>query len=1017
MTAGPKVRCQKCEKFFHSTCLGISKRLHRTDRPSICSNCLKCKSCSSTNVSKFVGNLPHCISCFKLRQKGNFCPVCQKCYENDNLELKMMECGACKRWIHAKCESLTDEQYNMLSVLPENIEFICRRCSKEHPTEAVLWRDAVTSEFNACLLSVIKLLSKSREACALLKLSPRKKNYVPCVACQQSVQSNRAIEFATGEEEDEATFDQKKFNRDTESNNNRCTCSEQEVPDTGSISLLDVKQKIAKQQYHSLHEFHYDMNLILQSVDSSELGVIYKEILSEIFPWFQNETKACTDALEESMYDSNSYDMNASDEESLERQVPNLFDVRNDICIEDFWSKHDARCCVLCRGKGEEDNSRFLFCGQNMWIHVNCALYSAEVFEEIDGSLQNVHSAINRGRLIKCSVCGNKGATVGCNVKNCGEHYHYPCARQADCLFLNNQTTLCPLHKGEASGSELLDMESLSPNRPIYVELDRKKKKMADPHKIRFYLGSLSIERLGRIVPSLSDSPDAIVPTDFQCVRLYWSTQEPWKIVKYSIKTSILTANGCGFDNGKNYTVDHTRDQATVQANLCEISKWHMSLNQEEEQQLNNVEETNDEEPQNNADLLPPEIKDAIFEDLPHDMLNSISMLDIFSPKLMTEEYPLTVTDVEQLKDSIYNDSNDSFRFEEFGTNGSSSSLDFIEESLLRSGRDSKRTKSELLRANYVNSINSKKRKLTHKLQEIMMPMKKKDDESLFGRLKISQMDGSFDLNPKRRKRKVIGKLRKKHLTLDFKISQLDGIDDQVMTQMMPSMENPVSCERCRCTYRTQESYERHLAGCDVVSTSDSEPESPRGQMLLDQQQQQIQNEQVQTFALNINTTNGGNSTAFTQGNAFPLTIDPQTNAITVGANYAAAINRTSQQSLVQNAMPVNLQPSMANMANVILAPSHQLNQQIPTVQMNGFQQQLLPFQALSQLGANVITSSPFMQTQTTTTTQQVRPEYEASKTQQIVQQAIVQNNLATQGNKILIPANRKHALPRLGEF
>uniref|UniRef100_A0A336LN15 CSON013826 protein n=1 Tax=Culicoides sonorensis TaxID=179676 RepID=A0A336LN15_CULSO len=939
MTAGPKVRCQKCEKYFHSTCLGISKRLHRTDRPSICSNCLKCKSCSSTNVSKFVGNLPHCISCFKLRQKGNFCPVCQKCYENDNLELKMMECGSCKRWIHAKCESLTDEQYNMLSVLPEHIEFICRKCSKDHPAEAVLWRDAVTSEFNACLLSVIKLLSKSREACALLKLSPRKKNYVPCESCQQSVQSSRAIEFPPGEEEDSTSIvqDQKKIR--TTPDLSRCTCSEHEVLDNGTISLIDVKQKIAKQLYHSLHEFHYDMNLILQSVDSAELSIIYKEILSEIFPWFQNETKACTDALEESMYDSNSYDMNASDEESVQ-QVPNLFDIRNDIIIEDFWSKSDQRCCVLCRNKGEDGNSRFLYCGQNSWIHANCALYSAEVFEEIDGSLQNVHSAINRGRLIKCSVCGNKGATVGCNVKNCG---------------------------------------------------------------------SLSIEKLGRIVPALSDSQDAIVPNDFHCVRLYWSTQEPWKIVKYSIKTSILTANGCSFDNGKNYTVDHTQDPHVVQENLREISKWHTSLDQEE-QEFNNVEETNDEEPQNNADLLPPEIKDAIFEDLPHDMLNSISMLDIFSPKLMTEEYPLTVTDVEQLKDSIYNDSNDSFRFEEF-TNGSSSSLDFIEESLLRVGRDPKRSKTELLRANYVNSINNKKRKLSHKLQEIILPMKKKEDESLFSRLKISQLDGACDFVVKKKsKRKIIGKLKKKQINLDLKIAQLDGIDDQVLTQMMPGIENPVTCERCRCTYRTHESYERHLPGCDVVSTSDSEPESPRGQTIIDQQQSQ---NEVQTFALNINTSTAGTANPFTQNAGFTtaaLTIDPQTNAITVGANYAAALNRAAnQQSLVQNALPVNLQPSMTNMTNVILASSG--HQQIPTVQMNGFQQQLLPFQTtLSQLGANVITSSPFVQSAT-----QVRPEYEASKTQQIVQQAIVQNNLATQGNKILIPANRKQALPRLG--
>lgn len=127
-------------------------------------------------------------------------------------------------------------------------------------------------------------------------------------------------------------------------------------------------------------------------------------------------------------------------------------------------SESDIRFCVLCRGKSEADNSRFLYCGQNSWIHANCALYSAEVFEEIDGSLQNVHSAISRG--------------------------------------------------------------------PVYVELDRKRKKMIEPSKVRFYLGSLSIEKLGGIVPSLSGSVDAIVPSDFQCARLYWSTQEPRKNTK-----------------------------------------------------------------------------------------------------------------------------------------------------------------------------------------------------------------------------------------------------------------------------------------------------------------------------------------------------------------------------------------------------------------------------------------------------------------------------------------------------
>jgi hypothetical protein len=40
--------------------------------------------------------------------------------------LQMMECGQCKCWVHAKCEGLSDEKYQVLSYLPESVEFICR---------------------------------------------------------------------------------------------------------------------------------------------------------------------------------------------------------------------------------------------------------------------------------------------------------------------------------------------------------------------------------------------------------------------------------------------------------------------------------------------------------------------------------------------------------------------------------------------------------------------------------------------------------------------------------------------------------------------------------------------------------------------------------------------------------------------------------------------------------------------------------------------------------------------------
>ena len=58
--------------------------------------------------------------------------------------------------------------------------------------------------------------------------------------------------------------------------------------------------------------------------------------------------------------------------------------------------------------------------GQGGWIHANCAMWSAEVYEnKMDNSYQllNVHVAISRGNVCTCTFCGKNGATVGC-VRN-----------------------------------------------------------------------------------------------------------------------------------------------------------------------------------------------------------------------------------------------------------------------------------------------------------------------------------------------------------------------------------------------------------------------------------------------------------------------------------------------------------------------------------------------------------------------------------------------------------------------
>ena len=44
--------------------------------------------------------------------------------------------------------------------------------------------------------------------------------------------------------------------------------------------------------------------------------------------------------------------------------------------------------------------------------------------------------AIRRGRSLKCRICGQKGATLGCHHSICRHSYHLSCAREGKCLLM-----------------------------------------------------------------------------------------------------------------------------------------------------------------------------------------------------------------------------------------------------------------------------------------------------------------------------------------------------------------------------------------------------------------------------------------------------------------------------------------------------------------------------------------------------------------------------------------------------
>lgn len=75
------------------------------------------------------------------------------------------------------------------------------------------------------------------------------------------------------------------------------------------------------------------------------------------------------------------------------------------------------------------------------WVHLNCALWSSEVYETVNGALMNVDCAIKRGLVLDCCSCQRKGATLGCFRIRCTNIYHFSCAIKEKCMFFKDKVS------------------------------------------------------------------------------------------------------------------------------------------------------------------------------------------------------------------------------------------------------------------------------------------------------------------------------------------------------------------------------------------------------------------------------------------------------------------------------------------------------------------------------------------------------------------------------------------------
>ncbi|XP_045149321.1 retinoic acid-induced protein 1 [Echinops telfairi] len=121
--------------------------------------------------------------------------------------------------------------------------------------------------------------------------------------------------------------------------------------------------------------------------------------------------------------------------------------------------------CYCCDGQGDgseeaapADKSRKHECSkeepaepgggtQEHWVHEACAVWTGGVYL-VAGKLYGLQEAMKVAMDMTCSGCQETGATIGCCHKGCVHTYHYPCASDTGCSFLEENFSLkCPKHK------------------------------------------------------------------------------------------------------------------------------------------------------------------------------------------------------------------------------------------------------------------------------------------------------------------------------------------------------------------------------------------------------------------------------------------------------------------------------------------------------------------------------------------------------------------------------------------
>ncbi|XP_006788022.1 histone-lysine N-methyltransferase 2B-like isoform X2 [Neolamprologus brichardi] len=553
----PVLQCRRCQTSYHPSCLGPTyPKPMNSSVPWVCMTCIRCKSCGVTPGKTWDLTWNHeqdlCPDCTSLHKKGNFCTICHKCYEDSIQPSQMLQCSQCSHWIHYRCEGISEELFGLLSSQQGRVDFTCSPCSQHQTSHSILKEELQR-----------RLAARVEEVLTDLLSSNSTQHLITCKACQ-------------------------------ESNITAFIREQQPVCD-----LQAVERRFKGGGYTSIKAFHSDIASVIRQRLQEEEALLedqrptlqamshYVEVMEKVFSWcnvkkwnsFSEELPSgmlpeavlppskehsYAQWLERTYQLKNSRDPQTgkTDSSVTSQQTPSLK-------LLETTKTEDVRQCALCQQCGDSAPSeagRLLYLGQNEWAHVNCCLWSAEVYEENSALLQ-VHSAVSRGRHLRCDRCGQSGATVGCCLPTCQSNFHFMCARAQSCAFQQDRKVYCYKHRDLVT-AKIVSGKGFEVPRRVYVDfnginLRRKFLTGLEPESINMTIGSLQIQKLG-VLSELSSNGRMLYPVGYQCSRLYWSTVDPRRRCKYTCKVTEVSTPLPGeeqnlkWEDEENHTIVHS---------------------------------------------------------------------------------------------------------------------------------------------------------------------------------------------------------------------------------------------------------------------------------------------------------------------------------------------------------------------------------------------------------------------------------------------------------------------------